>query len=315
MRPAGIVIAILLILGGSALSDETSPDKEQPFLIILGTLQDAGAPHAACSKECCARLFENPDPDRMVVSLGVVDPEHKVNALFEATPDLPRQMKILHKASPFDAAQTPSAIFLTHAHIGHYTGLMFLGFESMNASAVPVFAMPRMKQFLESNGPWGQLVRKKNIALMPLKADSSIMLSPNIHVTPLLVPHRDEYSETVGYRIEGPNKKALFIPDIDKWEKWERSIVQEVRKVDYAFLDATFFDGDELNLRDMSQVPHPFVVESMALFESLPPSEKKKIYFIHFNHTNVLFDEESLPYKTVLERGFDVARLNQKFGF
>ncbi len=295
------------------MSSEKPADKEQPFLIVLGTLQDAGAPHAACTGACCDGLFKNPDPGRMVVALGVVDPAYEVNALFEATPDLPRQMKMLHKASPFDAAQTPAAIFLTHAHIGHYAGLMYLGFESMNASSVPVYAMPRMKRFLENNGPWDQLVGKKNIAMMPHQADSSIALSPNIRVTPLPVPHRDEYSETVGYRIEGPNKKALFIPDIDKWEKWERSIVQEIRNVDYAFLDATFFDGNELNLRDMSQVPHPFVVESMDLFESLSAADKKKIHFIHFNHTNALLDEESVQYNTVLEKGFGVSDVYQMF--
>ncbi|WP_259367224.1 MBL fold metallo-hydrolase [Cellulophaga baltica] len=103
--------------------------------------------------------------------------------------------------------------------------------------------MPRMKKYLETNGPWSQLVLNNNIKLTPIENEESISLSQNITVTPFVVPHRDEYSETVGYKIQGPNKTALFIPDIDKWNKWDKSIVEEIKKVDYAFLDATFYSG------------------------------------------------------------------------
>ena len=37
-------------------------------------------------------------------------------------------------------------------------------------------------------------------------------MSYKYSVTPIQVPHRDEYSETAGYIIKGKNKKALFIP-------------------------------------------------------------------------------------------------------
>ena len=130
---------------------------------------------------------------------------------------------------------------------------------------------------------------------------------------PLQVPHRDEFSETVGYKIIGVNKSALFIPDIDKWEKWETNISAMIKTVDYAFLDASFYDGDELNTRDISQIPHPFVIESMTRFQNLSDTEKQKIYFIHFNHTNALLNPESEHYKTVLKNGFNIAQFNQKF--
>jgi pyrroloquinoline quinone biosynthesis protein B len=123
----------------------------------------------------------------------------------------------------------------------------------------------------------------------------------------LQVPHRDEFSETVGYRISGPNHSALFIPDINKWELWERSISDEIDNVDYALLDATFFDGDELPGRDMSEIPHPFVVESMALFDPLPAAERSKIWFIHMNHSNPLLDSNSNAYRRVIEAGYNVA--------
>lgn len=282
-------------------------------LTILGTVQDAGSPHIACTKNCCALLFEHPDPTRKVVSLGLLDHEHQRTYLLEATPDITSQVKQLSTLSSWEAKELPDGIFLTHAHIGHYTGLMYLGKEATNANRVPVYAMPKMKRFLSENGPWSQLVGNENIALQPLADHEELSLTNQLKVVPFLVPHRDEYSETVGYKVIGPNKSVLFIPDIDKWEKWETSIIEEIGRVDYAFLDATFYDGEELNTRDISQIPHPFVVESMALFENLAPSEKNKIYFIHFNHTNPLLNPESRQTKEVLDKGFRIARDDMRF--
>ena len=186
---------------------------------------------------------------------------------------------------------------------------MFLGKEAMNASDVPVYVMPKFKLFIETNGPWDQLVNNKNIALKALNQKDTVEITSNLKIIPFKVPHRDEYSETVGYTIVGPNKKVLFIPDIDKWGKWEESIIEKVKQVDYAFLDATFFDAEEINNRDISEIPHPFVIESMSLFSSLPTSEKNKIHFIHFNHTNPLLNPESKQTKEVLQKGYKIARL------
>ncbi len=283
------------------------------FLTVLGTVQDAGSPHIACKKECCANLFENPDNTRKIVSLGLVDNENQQTFLFEATPDITEQLKMLKKAASWPAEEIPNGIFLTHAHIGHYTGLMYLGKEATNATEIPVFGMPKMQRFLQNNGPWSQLVTEKNIALRSLQDATEDSLNSNCSVRPFRVPHRDEFSETVGYQIIGPTKKALFIPDIDKWENWNKNILDEIAKVDYAFIDATFYDGAEISNRDISQIPHPFVIESMAMFEKLPASEKQKIHFIHFNHTNPLLNEESPEAKKVRSNGFRIARINDQF--
>lgn len=304
-------LCILLIVNLLAILAVQSEQNIAPTLIVLGTIQDAGSPHAACTKDCCKTLFKHPDPSRMVVALGLLDPANGMNWLFEATPDLPRQMKLLKELSPFRQEETPNGIFLTHAHIGHYSGLMYLGRESMNAKAMPVYAMPKMRDFLEKNGPWSQLVSLKNIALQPLENGQITQLSTNIRITPLQVPHRDEFSETVGYRIEGPNKSALFIPDIDKWERWSSDIVAEIKKVDYAFLDATFYDNAELNYRNMTEIPHPFVVESMERFKDLSMQEKRKIFFIHLNHTNPLLSPKSKATRELRKRGFRVAWYRQ----
>jgi pyrroloquinoline quinone biosynthesis protein B len=282
-------------------------------LIILGTIQDAGSPHIACTKECCRELFNNPDKDRQVVSLGLIDNQHGKKYLFEATPDISTQMKSLVRDDIQSTNELVDGIFLTHAHIGHYTGLMYLGKEATDAKGVPVFAMPKMKTFLETNGPWSQLVANNNIVITQLENEQPISLTPSIEVTPFIVPHRDEYSETVGYTIKGPNKTALFIPDIDKWDKWNKNIIEEIKKVDYAFLDATFYSGTELDNRDISLIPHPFVIESLERFSELDATERSKIIFIHFNHTNPILDITSKEAKDVLSKGFKIGRIYDEY--
>lgn len=280
----------------------------QPSLVVLGTVQDAGSPQIGCTKDCCKNLFSKPDQNRKVVSLGLIDKQKTSVYLFEATPDITAQLRQLKNYSN-KSTDLPDGIFLTHAHIGHYSGLMYMGREAMNAKNIPVYTMPKMKKFLETNGPWSQLVSLQNISLQNLQNNTKIELDKDLSVTPFLVPHRDEYSETVGYQITGPNKKALFIPDIDKWEKWNRNIDSVIANVDYAFIDATFFDAAEINNRDISEIPHPFIIESMQRFDKLPAKEKNKIYFIHFNHTNPLLQPNSLAAKTVLAKGFKIARI------
>ena len=305
MRIVVIVLGILCCCIGHAQTNDVS-------LVILGTVQDGGSPHIGCKRECCSELFDNPDPTRMVVSLGVVDRAQNKTYLFEATPDISRQLKFLKRYAQ-NSKETPHGIFLTHAHIGHYAGLLFLGREALGGNNVPVYTMPKMKSFLETNGPWDQLVALKNITLEPIYDKEVLELTPSLSVVPFRVPHRDEYSETVGYKIIGPNKKALFIPDIDKWEKWESSIVRELKTVDYAFLDATFYDGEEINTRDIAEIPHPFVIESMTQFQSLSKSEKAKIHFIHFNHTNPLLNPKSKAFKKTTNAGYHVAQFLQEF--
>lgn len=249
----------------------------------------------------------------MIVSLGLIDAANNKKYIFEATPDFTQQAKFLKNFSAFNTKETPDGIFVTHAHIGHYTGLMYLGKEAMNTDSIPVYAMPRMKNFLEQNGPWSQLVKNKNIALQEMYDQKEIQLTNKLKVIPFTVPHRDEFSETVGYTIIGPNKKALFIPDIDKWQKWNTNIIDAIAKTDYAFIDGTFYDAAEINNRDISTIPHPFIIESMALFKDLPAIEKKKIYFIHFNHTNPVINKKSKQYRLVVQNGFNVAAINAVF--
>ena len=276
------------------------------FVEVLGIAQDAGYPQTNCYEPHCMRAWEDKSLRRLASSIAVVDMAAKTNYLFDATPDMREHLLALHQTAP-DTEYALDGVFLTHAHMGHYTGLMHFGRESVGAKNIPVYAMPVMSQYLRKNGPWELLVRLNNIQLMPLEDHRPVKLNKRLTITPFEVPHRPEYSETVGYRIDGPNKSAVFIPDIDKWEKWQTDIRDVIRSVDYALIDATFFADGELPGRDMSKIKHPFVAESMDLFAELSEDEKSRVIFIHINHTNPLLIDDSEQQQELKRRGFKVA--------
>ncbi len=219
---------------------------------------------------------KNPALRRSVTALAIVDPASEEFWVVDATPDFSNQIASL----PGRLA----GVFLTHAHIGHYTGLMYLGREALGSRDVPVYAMPRMRDFLAKNGPWSQLVMLHNIDVRPV--EEGVRLNVRITVTPIRVPHRDEFSETVGFVIAGPARKVLFIPDIDKWERWDRRVEDVLADVDRAYVDGTFYADGEVAGRNVSEIPHPFIVETLRRLAPLPSSERAKVRFIHLNHTN-----------------------------
>jgi pyrroloquinoline quinone biosynthesis protein B len=287
-------------------------DNQPPFLVVLGIAQDGGYPHAGCKKECCKKYYEGKEKRHYVSCLALVDPVTNQRWLFDCTPDFTFQLHELDSTYPVTGVGI-SGIFLTHAHIGHYAGLMYLGREAMNTKNIPVYAMPRMREFLRNNGPWSQLVNIKNIEIHNLAKDSTIHLNERISITPFIVPHRDEYSETVGFRISTKDKNVIFIPDIDKWNKWDRDIVKTVQENDLLFIDGTFFKEGELSGMKMQEVPHPFMEETMNLLSNLPDKDKEKVHFIHMNHTNPALIRDSATINEIERKHFNVTTEMEKF--
>jgi pyrroloquinoline quinone biosynthesis protein B len=252
-------------------------------IVVLGIAQDAGIPQLNCQQPLCVSIRAGKRRAERVSSLGLIDRRSGRAFLFDATPDFPAQVDALTGGRP------PDGIFLTHAHIGHYTGLMYLGRESINARAVPVSGTDKMLGFLAANGPWSQLVTLGNIERRPVALDRAVTIADGVRVTAFRVPHRDEFSDTVGYRIEGPRKSAIFIPDIDRWEKWERSIREVANTVDLAFLDGTFASPSEVN-RNIEEIPHPMMSRTRELLKGT----RAKLWFIHINHTNAELEAEDV---------------------
>lgn len=301
-----------LILYGLLLLICPLAGAQQKPLYVLGIAQDGGYPQIACERSCCAPAWKNSALKKFVVALALVDSTAKKWWLVEATPDIKDQLQYFRALTHGRYNYLPDGILITHAHMGHYTGLMQLGREALNTRALPVYVLPKMKHYLESNGPWSQLAQLRNIDLRELVPEQRHELSNGISVTAFTVPHRDEFSETAGFRITANERTYLFIPDIDKWEKWNKKITEEVRQVDIAFLDATFSGPDELPNRNIAEIPHPLASETIQLFEHEKSALRKKIYFIHFNHTNPLM-WSSEGQKKVKEKGCGVALQGSRY--
>lgn len=277
-RAVALTIAIALLAVGPAAQSSGAWE-----IVVLGIAQDGGIPQLGCERPICQDIRAGKRPAEKVSSLGLINRRTGAAYVFDATPDFPAQLQRL------TGGKLPAGIFLTHAHVGHYTGLMFLGRESVNAASVPVYATDRMGAYLRGNGPWSQLVTIPNIALRTMTYDQPVTLDGGVAITAFKVPHRDEFSDTVGFRIAGPNRSALFIPDIDRWEKWDRSIRELADGVDYAFLDGTFASATEIN-RPIEDVPHPLMSRTRELLKGA----RAKLWFIHINNSNAEIDRDDV---------------------
>lgn len=275
MRRA-VLVAFVSALGTLVCARPPTSASSVWKIVVLGIAQDAGIPQLGCDQELCRSIREGKRKPERVASLGLINRDLGVSYLFDATPDMVSQLGTLN------GGHAPTAIFLTHGHIGHYTGLMYLGRESMDAKSVPVYGTERMSAFLTSNGPWSLLVDRHNIDLHVLVPDQPVALADSVQVTAMTVPHRDEFTDTVGYLIERHGYRVLFIPDIDQWSKWSRGVRGVVDGVQLAFLDGTFASADELPGRTIADIPHPLIPATRELLKGT----SAQVWFIHLNHTN-----------------------------
>lgn len=277
----------------------------QPYTILLGTAQDGGIPHVGCRQLCCLDL--DTSRHRLPCCLAIVDPESGQRWLIDCTPEFPRQLRRLDAIAPPGETPILDGILLTHAHIGHYAGLVSLGTEALATDRLPLFAMPKMRGFLENNEPWNRLIRNHHVELKPLADSESRKLNTQIEITPLTVPHRDEFSETAAFVIRGPKQSVLYLPDIDGWDLWSTKIEDVIADVDTAYIDGTFFDAAELPGRNQAAIPHPRIADSLKRFASLPSDERAKIRFLHFNHTNPAANPRSEASRLIAAAGMRAA--------
>ena len=290
--------------------------SDAPRLVALGTAQDGGFPHAACSCTACERARARPGDARLIASLALVLPSPSRTYLIDATPDIRPQLdrlRALRGTTGDRVDRLPvDGVFLTHAHLGHYTGLAFFGYESIHTRGLPVFCTPSMVRYLEANGPWSQLVRLQNVDLFPTEPGRSIDLGANVTVTAIRVPHRDEYADTVGFVFRGPARSAIYVPDTDSWSAWEPALTEVLDGIDVAIIDATFFSASELPGRDVSEIGHPLVTASMDLLEPLVQAGVLEVYFTHLNHSNPAIFADSPERREIERRGFGVLTEGQE---
>jgi pyrroloquinoline quinone biosynthesis protein B len=295
-----------------SMSDRDASHSAGPFALVLGITQDGGHPHAGCDGSCCREAWTDLTKRHRVACLGLVDPFSSRHWLIDATPDIKDQLNDLQRLPVSAGRSVLSGVFLTHGHMGHYSGLLHLGREVMGTQEVPVHAMPGLASFLASNSPWSDLAEWGHVEIRRLEEGTSLDVAGNLQITPFLVPHRGEFSETVGYRLKGPRRTLLYLPDIDSWDEWHAPLGETVCGVDVALLDGTFYDHGELPGRDMSAIPHPLIRETMQRLAGLPPEERAKVRFVHLNHTNPVLRARSEAWKEVHSAGFLVAREGER---
>ena len=277
-------------------------------IYILGSAQDGGYPQSGCYEDCCKTAWSNENLVRYPSSIAVVNHLLKKYWIFDITPDIKFQINLLPKDYIL------SGIFITHAHSGHYMGLVQLGIEVMNLKDIPVYVMPRMASFLENNSLFSQLILSGNIKLERINIDAVIKLPNQIHISNFEVPHRNELSETVGYKISGEKKSVIYLPDIDSWDNFHTKLFKLIENNDYLFIDGTFYDSSELKYRKMNKVPHPLISSTIEdTLSNLSLNNRNKIYFTHLNHTNKVLNKDSKAYQNVISNGFKI--LNEKDQF
>lgn len=281
------------------------------YALILGSAQDGGMPQAGCYAPRCDAARADP---RLVTSVALVDPEADRYYLVDASPDLRAQMDLIPEPGfrrRADARRPFDGIFLTHAHIGHYLGLALLGRESLGIQPTPCYCSPQMQRMLSENAPWSLLVDEGRITFPPVSFDEWIDVDGSFEVKLLPVPHRPEFSDTVGFIFRGPRASLLYLPDIDSWEEWDRSIAEVAAGVDFALLDATFYSANEIPGRKVEDIPHPLVPHTMDLLQETA-DQGTRVILTHMNNTNPMLADDSAEAESVRQRGFEIARAGMK---
>lgn len=313
-----VPLALMVMAAVEALAQPRESGARGPRIVVLGTAQDGGVPHAACSCSRCLAARREPGLRRWVSSLGVVTERRAF--LVDATPDVREQLEELrlatgrgHEAMGGVDRQPLGGVLLSHAHMGHYLGLAFFGFEAIHTRHLPVFATQRMCDFLRRNNPWRELLRRGNIALYIAPVGEPFELADGVMVTPIASPHRDELSDTVGYLFRGPRASLLYVPDTDGWDKWRPPLAELARGVDYALLDGTFYSASELPGRDVAEIGHPLITRTMDLLAPLVAGGKPRVFFTHLNHSNPALETGSAARREIERRGFRVLDEAQEF--
>jgi len=274
-------------------------------VLVLGRAQDAGMPHAGCSCRHCASAIAGQVPREFAASLAIVDRDLNQSWLIDAGPDFREQLFFLQQRYPKTKL---AGILITHAHVGHYTGLIHLGREAMNSKAVPIYATPRMCDFLSGNAPWSQLISAGNIVLHKQEPASTLAVNDHLRIAFVPVPHRDEFTDTMAFVVRGSSGALFYCPDIDSWEKWDRDVKTLPDEYGVSIIDGTFFDSGELPKHTMSAVPHPTIQHSMQLIGD----GRGQIFFTHMNHTNPLISSVEAR-QDLRQKGFDVVDHGQVF--
>ena len=278
-------------------------------LVVVGIAQDGGVPQAGCSCERCVSALNEPANILYPVSCVIRGLDGSVH-LVEATRGLSSQLGIASTSLGMGDSLIPDSVTLTHAHLGHIDGIGQFGKEAMGQRGVPLFASSSVIRVLDE--------RRLSSPFRANETLSGASFSPTegcgFELEFVRVPHRDEYSDTHAIKVIGPNHSLLFLPDHDNWgQTLEMAGAGSIREwlssmgVGFAMIDGTFWSDGELGGRDMAQVPHPTISESLELLGEKRDGDPE-IIFIHLNHTNPALDGSSNQAKYLSSLGWSIGK-------
>jgi pyrroloquinoline quinone biosynthesis protein B len=268
--------------------------------VILGIAQDGGVPHPNCYCETC-NSFSAKNKQLSPSSIAVIDDTQL--HLIDITRDLNRQLRMIPKQMEV------SDIWLTHGHLGHIDGMGLFGKEAIDAKGIIVHASESMTELINNTPRWRSLIDFGTFIIHPFTSNKTIQTSEFLSITPIPVPHRNEWTDTHAFIIKGKEKSILYLPDHDTWEETLESLGKETifewfesLEVDIFFIDGTFWSSNEL--KRQNEVPHPPILETI---QRLNNSNKRfDVRFIHLNHSNPLLNPESKETKILQDSGYKI---------
>lgn len=254
---------------------------------VLGSAQDGGVPHLGCGCGRCRGAREDRNLQRSPASVKVYDEEKEVNYLFDVSPDIRFQV----------GDEFIDGIFVSHAHLGHLTGLLYLGTEAFNADRVPVYCSEKVDRFLHENPPYRLLMDRDNVETNVF-ADGEVVDVMGIEVTPFEVVNKGYVpTDTHAFTIQSDRTTLFYVTDVDRWAE---ETLDAIRAADIAIIDGCFWSAEEVER--YQHVPHPPMEDSIADLAGFDTD----IYFTHMNHTNPVLDPDSPEREMVEENGFRV---------
>ncbi|MDY6770219.1 MAG: MBL fold metallo-hydrolase [Candidatus Nanohaloarchaea archaeon] len=254
---------------------------------ILGSAQDGGVPHLGCSCDACSRARDDPSLQRSAASLRVFDADRDVNYIFDVSPDIRH-----HVGDEFI-----DGVFLSHAHLGHITGLLYFGKEAFNADEVPLYCSETVAEFLRETSPYRTLIDRENIILNEFGGSPVSVMG--MRVRPVPVENRGYLTtDTHAFTIETGDTRLFYMTDIDRWTE---DAVAAVEDADIAVVDGCFWSSDEIDRYE--NVPHPPVEETLEELGHVDTD----VYLTHMNHTNPVLLPDADERQQVEDAGFTVA--------
>ena len=173
------------------------------------------------------------------------------------------------------------------------------------AGAARVYAMPRMRRVLEHAGSMGtarQAVEHRDSLARgrtngaPERTNHASRRSAFLTATN--IPRRSAFASLAR------RARSSFCPTSTNGIAGIRVSRTSSRVPTSHISTRHLYRDGEVPGRAMSEIPHPFMQETMARFADAPAAERAKIRFIHLNRTNPVAFPESDERRAVEQRGF-----------